>query len=42
MALIKIKQRNYLQLEPDLILVVSTIPPAIDKLMSSRQAQVSH
>jgi hypothetical protein len=29
---------NCLQLEPDLILAVSTIPPRIDKLMSSGQA----
>jgi hypothetical protein len=42
MALIKTRQRNCLQLEPDLILTVSTIPPRIDKLMSSRQSQVSH
>jgi hypothetical protein len=42
MALTKTRQRNCLQLEPDLILAVSTIPPRIDKLMSSRQAQVSH
>jgi hypothetical protein len=42
MALIKTRQRNCLQLEPGLILAVSTIPPRIDKLMSSRQTQVSH
>jgi hypothetical protein len=42
MALIKTRQRNCLQLEPDSILAVSTIPPRIDKLMSSSQAQVSH
>jgi hypothetical protein len=42
MALIKTRQRNCLQLEPDLILAVSTIPPRINKLISSRQAQVSH
>jgi hypothetical protein len=41
MALIKTRQRNCLQLEPDLILAVSTIPPRIDKFMSPRQAQVS-
>jgi hypothetical protein len=42
MALIKTRQRNCLQLEPDLFLAVSTIPPRINKLMSSRQAQISH
>jgi hypothetical protein len=40
MALTKIRQRNFLQLEPDLIIVVSTIPPRIDKSMSTRQAQI--
>jgi hypothetical protein len=42
MTLIKTRQRNCLQMEPDFILAVSTIPPRIGKLMSSRQAQVSH
>jgi hypothetical protein len=42
MALMKNRQRNFLQLEPYLILAVSTIPPRIDELMSSRQAQVFH
>jgi hypothetical protein len=42
MALISTKQGNCMQLKPDLNLAVSTIPPRIDKLMSSRQAQVSH
>jgi hypothetical protein len=39
MALMKTRQRTA---GPDLILAVSTIPPRIDKLKSSRHAQVSH
>jgi hypothetical protein len=42
MALIKTRQRNCLQLEPDLIFAVGTIRHRIERLMSSRQAQVSH
>jgi hypothetical protein len=40
-ALIKTRQRNCLQLEPDLNLAVSTIPPRID-VDIFKQAQVSH
>jgi hypothetical protein len=41
MALINNRQRNCLQLEADLILALITIPPRIDKFMSSRQDQIS-
>jgi hypothetical protein len=41
-ALFKTRLRNCLQLEAYSILTISMIPSRIDKLMSSRQAEVSY
>jgi hypothetical protein len=41
MAVIKSKQRNYLQLELYLVLAVSNVSPRIEKLMSRKKAHVS-
>jgi hypothetical protein len=42
MAIIKSKQRNCLQLESDLVLVVSNVSPWTEKLMSGKKTHVSH
>jgi hypothetical protein len=42
MAGIAMRQRNCLQLELDVILAISTVPPRIENLISSEQAHVCH
>ncbi|XP_039174925.1 zinc finger BED domain-containing protein 5-like isoform X2 [Crotalus tigris] len=39
---IRTKERNCLQLESDLVLSVSTLQPRVQRIMSEKQAQVSH
>jgi hypothetical protein len=39
---VKSKQRNCLELESDLVLVVSNVSPSIEKLMTGKKAHVSH
>jgi hypothetical protein len=41
-AVIKCKQRNCLQLESDLVLAVSNVSPRRERLMSGKNAHVSH